>query len=86
LTTDDHLRTIARRLLATLVRDHSAEASMIASLMLTEILAVGLHGEGGPADVDEFVTAINFKLAEVALRHGADRAWCLVPCPPPTRQ
>jgi hypothetical protein len=80
------LQAAAHRIVAAMVRDFPSESATIASLVLTEILAVGLHGDDEPAAVAEFVAAVNFKLAEVALHYGADRAWQLVPCDPPRRQ
>jgi hypothetical protein len=64
----------------------SADSGTVAPLVLSEILAKGLYGHDEPAAVAESVLAVNFRLAEVALYYGADRAWQLVPCGPPTRQ
>ena len=52
--------------------------------MLSEILAVGLFG-GDQDEVDEFVLAVNVKLAEIALHHGAATSWRLVQADPPRR-
>ena len=84
MTTDD-LRAIADRILLKVVRDHPDVASEIAALLLSEILGTCLFGGGDEAEVDEFVLAVNSKLAEISLHYGADRAWQLVSCDPPRR-
>lgn len=81
----DDLQAAAHRIVAAIVKDYPAESATVASLVMTEILAVGLHGDDEPA-VSEFVAAVNFKLAEIALHHGAAQAWKLVPSEPPKRQ
>jgi hypothetical protein len=60
-----------------MVIEHPAEAAALASLVLSEILAVGLFG-GDEGEVGEFVDALNVKLSEVALHHGAPSTWRLV--------
>jgi len=84
MTTDD-LRAIAQRIVERMVREHSAEAAALASLVLSEILAVGLFGGGDQGEVDEFVLAVNTKLSEIALNQGAAMSWRLVPAEPPRR-
>jgi hypothetical protein len=81
MTTND-LRAVAHRIVVAMVKDHPAEAAVIASFVLSEILAIGLHADGDPADVAAFVAAINARLGEIALWCGASRAWQLVPCDP----
>lgn len=56
------LKTFVERM----VREHPAEAAVLASLVLLEILAVGLFGDGDQGEVDEFVLAVNTKLREIA--------------------
>jgi hypothetical protein len=79
------LQAIAQRIVERMVRDHPDEAAVVASLVLSEILAVGLFGGGDQDEVDEFVLAVNLKLSEVALHHGAPSTWRLVPTEPPKR-
>jgi hypothetical protein len=79
------LRTAAQRIVETMVTEHPAEAAVLASLVLSEILAVGLFGAGDQSEVDEFVLAVNTKIAEIALNRGAGRSWELVPAAPPRR-
>jgi hypothetical protein len=76
MTTDD-LRAIAHRIVERMVIEHPAEAATLASLVLSEILAVGLFG-GDEAEAGEFASALNVKLCEVALHHGAPSTWHLV--------
>jgi hypothetical protein len=68
-----------------MVVEHTAEAAALASLVLTEILAVGLFGDGVPGEVEEFVLAVNTKLSEIALNRGSRLSWQLVPAEPPKR-
>ena len=84
--TADDLQSAAHRIVEAMVRDFPTEAATIGALVLTEIMAAGLHGGGDPDATDAFVAAINWKLGEIAVHHGADRAWQLVPCDPPIRQ
>jgi hypothetical protein len=81
----DAIRAIAHRLVEQMVLDHPDAAAQIAALVLTEILATCLFGDGDPADVAAFVAAINLKLDEVALHHGETVSWKLVPAQPPQR-
>jgi hypothetical protein len=83
MTTDD-LRAIADRILLKVVQDHPDVASEIAALLLTEILGTCLFG-GDQAEVDEFVLAVNVKLAEIALHHGAPSTFRLAPAEAPLR-
>ena len=86
MMTDD-LQSVAHRIVERMVHEYPAEAAVVAALVLSEILSVGLHGRGEPPEAaNEFVFAVNTKLAEIALHHGAGRAWQLVPCDPPIRQ
>jgi hypothetical protein len=82
--TGEDLRAVASRIVERMVRAHPAEAATLASLVLSEILAVGLFS-GEQDEVIEFATAVNTKLAEISLRHGADRGWQLMPTEPPRR-
>ncbi len=83
MTTAD-LRAVAHRIVERMVIYHPAEATVLASLVLSEILAVGLFG-GDEAEVDEFVSALNVKLCEVVLHHGAPSTWRLVSAETPRR-
>jgi hypothetical protein len=83
MTTDD-LRAIAHRIVERMVIEHPAEAATLASLVLSEILAVGLFG-GDEAEVEEFVAAVNIKVEEIALNHGAATSWRLVRAERPRR-
>jgi hypothetical protein len=78
------LRAAAQRIVEAMVRDHPAEAAVLASLLLSELLSIGLFG-GDEGEVDEFVLAVNVKLSEVALHHGAPSTWRLVPAETPKR-
>jgi hypothetical protein len=82
--TTDELRGIVDRILLKVVKDHPDVASEIAALLLTEILGTCLFG-GDQDEVDEFVLAVNVKLAEIGLRHGAHSTWRLVPAETPKR-
>ncbi|SEP47930.1 hypothetical protein SAMN02990966_06936 [Rhodospirillales bacterium URHD0017] len=83
----DDLQAAAHQIVEAIARDFPAEAAAVASLVLVDILAVGLHGEDNDsAATAAFVAAVNFKLGEVALHYGADSAWRLTPCDVPTRQ
>jgi hypothetical protein len=82
--TINDLQAIAHRIVERMVIEHPAEAAVLASLVLSEILAVGLFG-GNEGEVDEFVSALNIKLCEVALHHGAPSTWRLVPAKTPKR-
>ena len=57
--TSEDLRAVAQRTLERMVREHPDEAAVVASLVLSEILAVGVFGSGDQAAVDEFVLAVN---------------------------
>ena len=83
--TDGDIRAIADRILLKVVQDHPDVASEIAALLLSEILGACLFGGGDEGEVDDFVAAINLKLAEIALHHGAASTWHLVPAEPPKR-
>lgn len=81
--TSEDLRALAVSLVEKLA-ERPAEAAIIVSIVLSEILAVGLFG-GDRDEATEFASAVNSRLAEIALRHGADRGWQLVPTEPPKR-
>ena len=83
MTTDD-LRAISDRILLKVVQDHPDVASEIAALLLSEILGTCLFG-GDQGEVDEFVLAVNVKLAEIALHHHEGASWKLVPAETPKR-
>jgi hypothetical protein len=83
MTTDD-LRAIADRILLKVVQDHPDVASDIAALLLSEILGTCLFG-GDQDEVDEFVLAVNVKLAEIALHPHEGASWKLVPAETPKR-
>jgi hypothetical protein len=76
MMTIDDLRAIASRIVEKMVHEHPDEAALLASLMLTEILSVGLFGDD-EAGVTAFADAINTKLDEIALHHGASISWKL---------
>ena len=82
--TSEDLRAIASRIVERMVIEHPAEAAVLASFVLSEILAVGLFG-GDQDEVGEFVLAVNTKLSEIALNRGAATSWKLVPAEPPRR-
>jgi hypothetical protein len=82
--TDDDLRVIAHEIVERLVLDHPAAAAQIAALVLSEILAVALFG-GDESEIAAFAEAVNTKLDEIALHHGAPSSWQLVPADPPRR-
>jgi hypothetical protein len=83
MTTDD-LRAGASRILERMIREHPDEASVLASLVLSEILSVGLFDDD-EAGVTAFADAVNGKLGEIALGLGASRSWQLVRAEPPRR-
>ena len=56
----------------------------LASLVLNEILSVGLFGDD-EAGVTAFAEAINTKLDEIALHHGAATSWKLTRSERPRR-
>lgn len=77
--TSEDLRATASRIVERMVTEHPAEAAVLASFVLSEILAVGPFGGGDPGEVDQFVLAVNTKLGEIALVRGARSSWQLVP-------
>jgi hypothetical protein len=83
MTTDD-LRAIVDRILLKVVQEHPDVASEIAALLLSEILGTCLFG-GDQDEVNDFVLAVNVKLAEIALHHHEGASWKLVPAEPPRR-
>jgi hypothetical protein len=83
--TDGDIRAVAHRIVERMVIEHPAEAAVLASLVLSEILAAGLFG-GDEAEVDEFVTAVNVKVNEICLNRGAATSWQLVRCDHPPRR
>jgi len=58
-----------------MVLDHPAEAAVLASLVLSELFEATLFADDDEAAVGAFVQALNGRLAEIALRRGAGRAW-----------
>ncbi|MEA2811363.1 MAG: hypothetical protein QOJ17_5504 [Rhodospirillaceae bacterium] len=82
--TSTNLQSVAHRIVEKMVIEHPAEAATLASLVLSEILAVGLFG-GDEAEVDEFVAAVSIKVDEIALNHGAATSWRLVRADRPHR-
>jgi hypothetical protein len=83
MTTDD-LQAVAHRIVARMVIEHPTEAAVLAALVLTEILNVGLFG-GSDDEVTAFADAVNTKLDEIALHHGAATSWKLVRSERPLR-
>jgi hypothetical protein len=83
LTTDD-LRAVAQRIVERMIRERPDEAAVLATLVLSELLALGLFG-GTDEEVTEFAAAVDGKLGEIALRLGAVRSWRLVRADPPLR-
>jgi hypothetical protein len=83
MTTDD-LRAAASHIVEKMVREHPAEAAVLASLVLSEILSVGLFGDD-EASVAAFAEAVNGKLGEIALALDAPSSWKLVRAEPPRR-
>lgn len=83
LTTDD-LRAIAQRIVERMVREHPDEAAILASLVLSEILSLGLFDDD-EAGVTAFAEAINGKLGKIALAVDAPASWQLVRAEPPRR-
>jgi hypothetical protein len=84
LAMTNNLRAVAHRIVERMVIEHPAEAATIASLVVSEILAVGLFG-GDEAEVAEFVAAVNIKVDEIALNRGAATSWRLVRAERPAR-
>jgi hypothetical protein len=83
MTTDD-LRAIAQRMLKRMIHEHPDAASEIAAMVLTELLAVCLFGDD-EAGVTAFADAVNTKLDEIALHHGASTSWRLTRAERPRR-
>lgn len=80
----ENLRAAAARIVERIVREHPDVASVVAALVISEILALGLYGDSDEGAVEEFVQAVNGKLAEIATAY--DRpAWQLVLAEPPQR-
>jgi hypothetical protein len=84
MTTDD-LHALASRIVERMIREHPDEAAVLVSLVLSEILSLGLFG-GDDDEVTGFADAVNAKLGEIALSLGASRSFQLVRADPPTRQ
>jgi hypothetical protein len=70
------LHAVASRILERMVRDHPDEAAVLVSLVLSEILSVGLFGDD-EAGTSAFADAVNTKLDEIALRHSSATSWKL---------
>ena len=77
MTPDDRLRTVASRTIERMIREHPDEAAVLAALLLSEILALGLFG-GDESEVTGFATAVNGKLGEIAVALDAPSSWQLV--------
>jgi hypothetical protein len=82
--TSEDLRAVAQRIIERMVREHPDEAAVLISLVLSEILAVGLFGDD-KAGITAFADAVNMKLYEIALRHGAATSWKLTRSERPRR-
>jgi hypothetical protein len=82
--TDGDIRAIAHRIVEKMVVEYPVESATIASLVLSEILAIGLFG-GDEGEAGEFADALNVKLCEIALHHGAPSTWCLTRAQRPHR-
>jgi len=82
--TAEDLHDVARHIVEKMVREHPREAAVLASMVLSELLSIGLFG-GDQDETSEFVTAVNVKLSEISLRHGAAHGWELVPTEAPRR-
>jgi hypothetical protein len=76
LTAND-LRAVAHRIVKRMTREHPDEAAVLATMVLSEILAVGLF-HNDEAGVTAFADALNNRLAELALTHEARTSWQLV--------
>jgi len=74
--TADDLHTVAQRIIERMIREHPDEAAVLVSLVLSEILSVGLFGDD-EAGTSAFADAVNTKLDEIALHHGAATSWKL---------
>ena len=83
MTTDD-LRTVAQRIVERMIYEHPDVASEIAAMVLTELLAACLFGDD-EAGVTAFADAVNTKLDEIALHHGAPTSWRLTRSERPRR-
>jgi hypothetical protein len=83
LTADD-LRAVAQRIVERMIREHPDEAAVLATLVLSEILALGLFDDDEDG-VTAFADAVNGKLGEIALSLGTSRSWKLVRAEPPRR-
>lgn len=83
LTTDD-LRAVAQRIVERMVREHPDEAAILTSLVLSEILSLGLFDDD-EAEVTAFAETINGKLGEIALAVDAPASWQLVRAERPRR-
>jgi len=73
---------VALRVVASVILDHPKEAAVIAGLVLSELLALGLYDDADEGEVRELLVAVNGKLAEIATTRGAP-AWRLVPAERP---
>jgi hypothetical protein len=79
--TSEDLRAVAERIVERMVCEHPEEAAVLAALVLSEILALGLFG----GEVAAFAEAVNQKLGEIALARDAPSSWQLVRAEPPRR-
>jgi hypothetical protein len=83
MSTED-LHAVAQRLVETVIRQHPDQAAALASLVLSEVLALGLFG-GTDDEVTGFADAVNGKLGEIALAVDAPSSWHLVRAERPRR-
>jgi hypothetical protein len=67
-----------------MVREHPDEAAVLASLVLSGILALGLFDDD-ESGVTAFAAAVNSKLGEIALAVDAPSSWQLVRAERPRR-
>ena len=64
--TANDLHAVASRIVERMIREHPDEAAVLVSLVLSEILSVGLFGDD-EAGITAFADAVNTKLDEIAL-------------------
>ena len=87
IMTNDDLQSVAHRIVERMVHEYPAEAAVVAALVLSEILSVGLHGRDEPHEaVAEFVLAVNGKLRDRLAPWRRSNVEAGAPCDPPIRQ
>ena len=79
LATGSHVTgsALAADLLMYVAEEHPHEFAHVFTALLLEFMKVGVIPDD--ASAERFVSALNGSLAEIAIRHGAPRAWRLVP-------